>query len=175
MSEKVTEDEDDLMTGCLLNDPTLQVWTSNSVILLSKHDHCKFTTLPNSHRYSWGLKSLKNWNARCWNRHFSIFTNFQSMWITTEPLLMNSFFTELVRGHHQATEVGGDHRKRILWSFVLSGWGRALAWVKAGAPENLHGTADYRSQKQVRCFVSLLCFWNWCFKIMPGICQGSDR
>ena len=25
VSEKVTEDEDDLMTGCLLNDPTLQV------------------------------------------------------------------------------------------------------------------------------------------------------
>ena len=25
VSEKVTEDEDDLMTGCLLSDPTLQV------------------------------------------------------------------------------------------------------------------------------------------------------
>jgi hypothetical protein len=27
VAEKVTEDEDDLMTGCLLNDPTLQVFT----------------------------------------------------------------------------------------------------------------------------------------------------
>ncbi len=27
VTEKVVEDEDDLMTGCLLNDPTLQVST----------------------------------------------------------------------------------------------------------------------------------------------------